>query len=161
MITILLSLLAQSAASAVPAARVMACYMQEDNLGQRDPGNPNAAHLVGPKYLIAWKYVPLATFGISRAPMKVHDPHRFLNGNSFGEQNYNSEGMAFFAGEPAKELFTIGVMPDQTPAGLHKAQLIHTSNKKVVGMAFGYCMPDERPADEAFAFWKSQSETLP
>ena len=139
----------------------MTCYVQEDDLSQRDPANPNGAHLVGPKYLIAWKYRPLAAFGISKAPMDVHDPHGFLKGKPFTEQHLNAEGNGFFSGEPGKDLFMIGVMPDQTPAGMHRAQFIHTSKKKVAGMAFGYCKADEREAGEAFTFWKVQPETLP
>ena len=67
MIIELLGLLAQSAAIPAPAERVMTCYVQEDDLSMRDPANPNGVHLVGPKYLIAWKYRPLAAFGISKA----------------------------------------------------------------------------------------------
>ena len=161
MIEILLGLAAQSTATQVAPQQVMTCYLQEDDLSKRDPNNPGSAHLVGPKYLIAWKYVPLVTFGISRESMEVHDPHGFLKGNRFAEQNLNAEGTGFFAGQPGKDHFMIGVMPDQTPAGLHKAQFIHTSKKKVTRMAFGYCKADEREAGEAFAFWKAQPETLP
>jgi hypothetical protein len=160
MIAVFPALVAQSVPPD-PPEQVMTCYIQEDDPSQRDPSNPGNAHLVGPKYLIAWKFRPQTSFGISRAPMEVHDPHGFLKGNSFAEQNYNSEGTGFFAGQPGKDLFMIGVMPDQTAAGMHKAQYIHTSKKKVTGMAFGYCKADEREAGEAFAFWKSQSETLP
>jgi len=159
MIGILLGLAVQTTATPAPPEQVMTCYIQEDDAGQRDSsGN---AHLVGPKYLIAWKFRPQTTFGISRTPMDVHDPHGFLKGHAFGEQNFNSQGTGFFAGEPGKDLFMIGVMPDATPAGMHKAQYIHTSKKKVTGMAFGYCKADEREAAEAFAFWKAQPETLP
>ena len=157
----LLALLAQSVASPVQSEQVMTCYIQEDDLSQSDPSNPGNAHLVGPKYLIAWKFRPQSSYGISRLPMEVHDPHGFLKGNRFGEQHFNAQGTAFFAGEQNKDIFVIAVMPEQTPSGLHKSQFIHTSKKKVTGMAFGYCKADEREAGEAFAFWQAQPETLP
>ena len=161
MIFELLAFLAQSAASSPPAERVMTCYMQMDDSGQRDPSNPGRAHLVGPKYLIAWKYRPLSAAGMSKAQIEVHDPHGFLKGNPFTQQQFGPEGIGFYGGEPGKDVFAIALMPDLTPAGFHKAQFIHTNKKKLAGMAFGYCKPDEREAGEAFAFWKAQPETLP
>jgi hypothetical protein len=158
MIGILLGLAAQSASS-IPPEQVMTCYMQEDDLSQRDAtGN---AHLVGAKYLVAWKFTPRSSYGVSKAPMEVHDPHGFLNGNTFNEQIMSAQGTGFYAGDPSKDVFVIAVMPGQAPNGLHKAQYIHTAKKKVTGMAFGYCNADGREAAEAFAFWKAQPETLP
>jgi len=161
MIAMLLGLAAQAIAPAATPEQVMVCYLQEDDLSQRDAGNPNAVHLVGPKHLIAWKFVPQSSYGISKGAMAVHDPHGFLHGNSFAEQNNNAAGQVFFAGAPGKDIYTLGVMPDQTPNGLHKAQFIRISNKKVAGMAFGFCTADKREAGAAFAFWTAQPETLP
>lgn len=154
----LIGLAVQVASAPASAEQVMICYIQEDDAAQHDAsGN---AHLVGPKYLIAWKYRPLATFGISKAPMEVYDPHGFLKGRHFVEQIYNDQGTGFFAGEPNKDQFVIGVT-NQMVGDLHKAQFIHIENKKATGMAFGYCKTDEREAHEAFAFWKAQPQTLP
>ena len=161
MIGFFLGLALQAASTSANPQQVITCYLQEDDLGQRDPSNPGNAHLGGPKYLIAWKYAPLAAFGISKAPIEVHDPHGFLQGNRLSEQAFNSKGMGFFAGEPNKDTFVIGVMPDQTTNGMHRSQFIRTTGKKITSMAFGYCKADERDADAAFAFWKVQSETLP
>ena len=161
MIIEFLMFLAQSPVIPAPSEQVMTCYIQEDDPSQSDPAHPNDVHLIGPKYLIAWKYSPMTAFGISKAPMEVHDPHGFLKGTHFTEQSHSAEGDGFFGGELGRDLFTIGVMPDQTPSGMHRAQFIHTSKKKVAGMAFGYCKADEREAGEAFTFWKVQPETLP
>ena len=158
MIGSLIGLAMQAVSAPAAPEQVMTCYMQEDDVAQRDA--TGHAHLVGPKYLIAWKYRPLAAYGISKAPMEVHDPHGFLKGRHFIEQNYNAQGSGFFAGEPNKDQFVIGVTNEMV-GDLHKAQFIHIENKKVTGMAFGYCKADEREAGEAFAFWQAQPETLP
>ena len=130
-------------------------------MSQVDPNNPGGAHPVGPKYLIAWKYRPQSAFGISKAPMEVHDPHGFLKGRVLAEQNFNAEGTGFFAGEKGKDLFMIAVMQNQMVGELHKAQFVQTSKQKLTAMAFGLCKADPRDAAQAFAFWKAQSETLP
>jgi len=152
--------LAQPTVPAVAVDQVMACYIQEDDLSKSDPKNPGQGHPVGPKYLIAWKFRPLASFGVSKEPMEVHDPHGFLNGLTFAEQHLNAEGSGFFS-RRSGEVRMIGIPAALLPGQMNKAQFVLTSQGKVTGMGFGFCQVDPRDASVAFDFWKSQSETLP
>ena len=164
MIALLFTLLTLSTPALAPppaADRVLACYFQEDDLNQTDPKSPGRAHVAGPKYLIAWKFHPLASFGVSKDMMEVHDPHQFLKGSSFDEQNFNSKGTGFFAQTPGANIFMIGIPAALNAGQMNKAQFVRTTDGKLAEMAFGYCQVDKREASVAFDFWKSQAEILP